>query len=68
MTKIVVNQLLQQQIGNSSAQTLRVRHGRETANPKATTRVIADTAAPAKGGYIFKLTTTPQPSVANAIP
>ena len=30
--------------------TLRVRHGRETANPKATTRVTADTAAPANGG------------------
>jgi len=33
-----------------NAQTLRVKHGRETANPKATTRVIADTAAPANGG------------------
>lgn len=31
-------------------QTLRVRQGRETAKPKATTRVIADTAAPANGG------------------
>lgn len=48
--------------------TLSVRHGRDTANPKATTRVIADTAAPAKGGYICKLATTPQPSIAKAIP
>jgi len=28
----------------------RVKQGRETANPKATTRVIAETAAPANGG------------------
>ena len=34
----------------SNSQTLRVKHGRETANPKDTTSVIADTAAPAKGG------------------
>lgn len=30
--------------------TFRDKHGRETAKPKATTRVIADTAAPAYGG------------------
>lgn len=33
-----------------TAQTLRVKQGREKANPKATTRVIADIAAPANGG------------------
>lgn len=33
-----------------TAQTLRVKQGREKANPKDTTRVIADTAAPANGG------------------
>jgi len=33
-----------------SSQTLRVRQGRDTANPNETTTVIADTAAPAKGG------------------
>lgn len=39
------------QIGRSDMnRTLRVKHGRETANPKATTRVTADTAAPANGG------------------
>lgn len=57
-----------EKIRKKSLQTSSVRHGRETANPNATTSVIADTAAPANGGYIFKLATTPQPSVAKAIP
>lgn len=34
----------------TNTQTLRVRQGRETAKPNETTSVIADTAAPAKGG------------------
>lgn len=57
-----------EQIDQTRTQTSRVKHGRETANPNATTRVIADTAAPANGGYIIRLATTPHPSVAKAIP
>jgi hypothetical protein len=49
-------------------QTLRVRKGRETAKLKETTSVMADTAAPANGGYNFRLAITPHPSVAKAIP
>ena len=50
-----------------TSQTSRVKHGRDTANPNDTTRVIAETAAPANGGYITKLATTPHPSIANVV-
>lgn len=55
-------------IQNRNVPTLHVRQERDTAKPKATTRVIADTAAPANGGYIFRLAMTPHPSVAKAMP
>jgi len=43
-------------------------HGRETAKPKAITRVVAEMPAPTNGGFIIILAIIPQTSVASAIP
>lgn len=45
-----------------------VTQGRDIAKPKAMTKLIADTEDPTNGGDIFRLATTPQHSVAKAIP
>jgi hypothetical protein len=66
--KILFKRITNSSFTRTKVQTLRVRHGRETAKLKAITRVPAETPAPTKGGLINRLAITPQTSVANAIP